>query len=596
MTLIEELEALVSAVEEARADLAPTYSEYVRVAFAIANEFGESGRTYFHRICQLYTNGYDAAACERMYTSAIKDQRGGITFGTLMYLAKQAGVEVKTGETQSAASVQNQCSSHNVLHTHTRLRSTREESEDEKIFGADPSTPLPLFDAYDWPYPVNLCVNLGETPQQRDILFLASLTVIGAYLSNCLSTLYGKTMQYPNLQTFIVAPPASGKGIISHLRMLAEPLHQQLREQSKEELKRYKLEYQSWMQHGKEKGLVPEPEKPVNRMFLISGNNTGTGMLQNIIDNGGRGLIFESEADTVSTAIGSDYGHWSDTLRKAFDHDRLSYNRRTNNEFRECPQTFLSVLLSGTPAQVAPLIPSAENGLFSRQIFYYMPTLTDWRDQFGETESFDLHDYCEALGRSFFSLYNKILSHGRFQCVLSCDQRARFNSSFRNLYMHSQQMNGYEMNSSMARMGINIMRIISIVALLRAFESKRPDIFPAPDVPRDNIEDGIISQWYVYVNDKDLDAVLSLIVPMYRHTLHVLSFLETTHVKRLRHSERETLYNELPQVFTYTEARDMATERDTPENTLRSWLARWKRSGLLVVIERGKYEKPRART
>ncbi len=70
-------------------------------------------------------------------------------------------------------------------------------------------------------------------------------------------------------------------------------------------------------------------------MFLISGNNTGTGILQNIMDSDGTGLICEAEADTLSTAIGSDHGHWSDTLRKAFDHDRLSYNRRTDQEYRE---------------------------------------------------------------------------------------------------------------------------------------------------------------------------------------------------------------------------------------------------------------------
>ena len=56
--------------------------------------------------------------------------------------------------------------------------------------------------------------------------------------------------------------------------------------------------------------------------------------------------------------------------RKSFDHERLAYNRRTNHEYRECRKSYLSVLLSGTPAQVKPLIPSAENGLFSRQVFY----------------------------------------------------------------------------------------------------------------------------------------------------------------------------------------------------------------------------------
>lgn len=48
-------------------------------------------------------------------------------------------------------------------------------------------------------------------------------------------------------------------------------------------------------------------------MFLIAGDNSGTGVLENLIEADGVGL----EADTVSTAIGTDYGHWSDTLRNA---------------------------------------------------------------------------------------------------------------------------------------------------------------------------------------------------------------------------------------------------------------------------------------
>ena len=34
-------------------------------------------------------------------------------------------------------------------------------------------------------------------------------------------------------------------------------------------------------------------------------------MLENLMDANGAGLICETEADTVSTAIGTDYGHWA---------------------------------------------------------------------------------------------------------------------------------------------------------------------------------------------------------------------------------------------------------------------------------------------
>lgn len=50
MTDIESLRLLTEAVETAGADIAPTYAEYVQLAFAIATDCGEAGREFFHRL------------------------------------------------------------------------------------------------------------------------------------------------------------------------------------------------------------------------------------------------------------------------------------------------------------------------------------------------------------------------------------------------------------------------------------------------------------------------------------------------------------------------------------------------------------------
>ena len=74
-------------------------------------------------------------------------------------------------------------------------------------------------------------------------------------------------------------------------------------------MKIYKKEKAEYDAMGKERSKMEVPQMPPNKMFLISGNNTGTGILQNIMDSEGTGFIFESEADTLSTAIGSEHGH-----------------------------------------------------------------------------------------------------------------------------------------------------------------------------------------------------------------------------------------------------------------------------------------------
>ena len=228
-------------------------------------------------------------------------------------------------------------------------------------------------------------------------MLLGAVTVLGASMNSHVRCAYGGKMISPSLQTFIVALPASGKGVLSLVRLLVEPIHDEIRLHTAEAMKQYRKEKGAYDSLGKERSQATPPALPPDRMFLISGNNTGTGILQNIMDSEGIGLICESEADTISTAIGSEHGHWSDTMRKAFDHDRLSYNRRTDREYREVKRSYLSVLLSGTPAQVKPLIPTAENGLFSRQLFYYMPAIHKWQNQFDRQDT-DLETVFTGLG------------------------------------------------------------------------------------------------------------------------------------------------------------------------------------------------------
>jgi hypothetical protein len=105
----------------------------------------------------------------------------------------------------------------------------------------------------------------------------------------------------PCLQTFVVALPAAGKGVLSLVRLLAEPIHDEIRQQVAERMACYRREKAKYDALGKERGKTEAPVMPPNKMFLISGNNTGTGILQNLIDSEGTGLICESEADTIST-------------------------------------------------------------------------------------------------------------------------------------------------------------------------------------------------------------------------------------------------------------------------------------------------------
>lgn len=591
MEPLSSLHLLAEAVRNAGADIAPTYQEYIQLAFAIATDCGEAGRHDFLSLCSL-SSKYDRRAADKLFSNALKTGRNDVHLGTAFHLAELCGVKIQHEAAPAIGTLGTQSSPLSST-SHTRAR------EEESASGIEPLSPLPTFDEHlHWPYPLNRIMSCGTSPAQYDVLLLGAITVLGASMGKHVRCSYGGKMMSPCLQTFVVALPASGKGVLSLVRLLAEPIHDEIRGQVDESMACYRREKAKYDTLGKERGKTETPVMPLNKMFLISGNNTGTGILQNLMDSDGTGLICESEADTISTAIGSEYGHWSDTMRKAFDHDRLSYNRRTNQEYLEVKKTYLSVLLSGTPAQVKPLIPSSENGLFSRELFYYMPAIHRWQSQF-DKDDHDLEETFRALGREWKEKREEIVMNGIFTLRLTDGQKDEFNRIFSSLFVRSGLANGNEMSGSVARLAINICRIMEVVAMLRAQErgaiTSSPCVSPDPGTAADNIKDRIVSLWDLTITPDDFHAVLALAESLYRHSTHILSFLPNNEVVSRGNADRDELIGCMGEEFTRSSYLQKAEEMGIKFETATSWLKRLCKNGLVEKTDdKGVYRKPQA--
>ena len=595
MNPLSDLERLVAAIEHQGANIAPTYQEYMPIAFATANDCGEAGRTFFHRICRL-SEKYVYEEADKLYDHALKAGNGRNGLGSVFHWAEIAGV--KTDKQLADTFRQYLRENKNPSNLQAPLTPTHAHTY------AREDLP-PAFPDYPWPPFIKQMIDCGNSIAQRDILLLGVFTVLGGTLNKRVRVLYGQKYMYPCLQTFIVAPPASGKGALTWVRRLAEPIHEEMMARYKDSLKNYREEKNRWDSLGKKRSETPEPEQPPLKMFLIAGDNSGTGILENLIEADGVGLICETEADTVSTAIGTDYGHWSDTLRKCYDHDRLAFNRRMNHEYLECMKSFLSVLLSGTPAQVKPLIPSAENGLFSRQMFYYMPSITEWVNQFDLSDE-DYDSRFTGWGKQWKTFIEWLgASVNLIQLKLSEEQKIRFNERFAQLFGHAGFTHGGAMRSTVARIAINICRILSVVALLRATEKllpphktifnsqfsifKCPGLSPSDDIPEENVRDGIVPKLDLTATGADFEAVLNLTEPLYRHACHILSILPATDVQQREPTPQEALFDALPLAFNRQEALHEAKRIGMGTDTLDSHLRRMLEKGVIQKNARGEY-------
>ena len=140
MNPLSDLERLVAAIEKQGANIAPTYQEYMPIAFAIANDCGEAGRTFFHRICRM-SEKYVSTEADKLYDHALKGGNGRNGLGSVFHLADLAGVKLDKSMAE-ATKLSNFQTFTPSSHTHT---CTHEEQSVKNVPPAFPEYPWPAF-------------------------------------------------------------------------------------------------------------------------------------------------------------------------------------------------------------------------------------------------------------------------------------------------------------------------------------------------------------------------------------------------------------------------------------------------------------------
>lgn len=219
-------------------------------------------------------------------------------------------------------------------------------------------------------------------------------------------------------------------------------------------------------------------------------------------ENDGRGLIFETEGDTLANVFEKDYGDYSDGFRKAFHHEPISYTRRKDHEFVELLQPKLSTVLSGTPRQIASLIPDTENGLFSRFIFYYVDFKLTWINVFANHGDDALDETFDAMGRRILDLYQRLQYSAEIRFCFTGSQKDAFNSYFRRAQRHYYHKYGDNFIASVRRLGLITYRIAMVLSVLRMIDERE---FPE----------------LLYCHDEDFRSAMLISSVLIRHTLRV---------------------------------------------------------------------------
>ena len=417
------------------------------------------------------------------------------------------------------------------------------------------------------PAPIKELFVTIKNPYERDILLLGIITVLSGCMPN-VSGFYDRKWVSPNLYTFIEAPAGSGKGVLSWTRYIGMEIHKMLLEETR-------LAKQQFEEFRKEKikqkdSDVSSLKEPPYKLLFIPANNSASSVVQTLSENDGAGILFSTEADTLTNALAQDWGNFSDVLRGAFHHEPVEMQRRQNREHISLEHPRLSVLLTGTRGQVFRLIPDTENGLFSRFMFYSFPAVPTFRNVF-ENSGADPGQSFRKLGEFVLKMYQflKELPEPIQMCIKERDQ-TEFISFFRELTTNAHKGSGAPILATIHRLGLITFRISMVLSLFRYYNFSNKKI-----------------QSTVKIQEVDLHISSNISYTLLYHANLLIADMKDGSKNIQTQSKQQYFFEKLPDEFSWLNAVSIGSAFGMSASSVRRYLL----SGLFERTSKGSYRK-----
>ena len=564
------VEALIAELRASGRDITADYGDWLKVGFALASEFGESGRRYFHEISSIYS-GYNQEESDTKYSECLKSDNGRTDISTLFYLAKNQGITLRRtsiGPQLSNASPSTKGQSDKNVPLTLSL-------DDPEEMPTLPMFPEDIFSTL--PGLLRKVTDLMLTHQERSLVLIGSIATLSSALLPMYTIYFGKTI-YPNMYLFVPGPAGAGKGKLDFCFRLVKPIHKEKLERWTIAKDEYKKEYARYKRQKKGDNIDP-PEKPPIQLLRVPANSSATSFAQAMAENGNL-ILFETEGDTVVNTFNSDFGNYSDSFRKAFAHESFGYLRRGDDgEEREIENPRLSTVLSGTPEQVKSLIHDAENGLLSRFMFFCINSTPEWLDGFDSYGCDDpLEDSFDAIGQEF-TAFTKILEQTpRIKFTLSISQAGKFNDFFAAEKERMHEFNGDRYSASSHRLAWCFLRVAMVLSALRLMDSGRIT---------ENVE----------CNDVDFDTTMKIIKVISTHNDYIFNVLDKERPEGIAVADsyssatRKAIISALPGYFTTEDMKKVAANVGKSLRTVRRQIARAIEAGEIQQVKHGEYKK-----
>ena len=436
----------------------------------------------------------------------------------------------------------------------------------EKILSSEEQANLRIVEHLNMsnlPQIVRNMLSLASTPEEQDILLMATLTGASACIPN-LYFRYGPTGKryYANLQAFILAASASGKGIANQALEMVR---------------------------------VVDEQYPM----LIAGDSTLAAWYKALEERGGCGYMHESEGSVITDIWKTAAANYNTALRKAAEHEAISRNRCTGASEIKCPK--MSMLLTGTFNQYRALVPSVENGYFSRLLTLVIRETHPFDKRYVSTIG-GQSAVPQQAGRELLRVYEQLARGGEREWSLTEEQKTRLGEHLETEYGTLIGLLGDNFHSAVVRMAVQIERIALILTALRgdsilmsrAHNKIEPEYNSGLMDKESRITSGTTDET-IYCQDEDYQTAEMIGNKLLLHMAAAYRMIDgesqelVPEIKPL--DQRKVLFEQLPEEYAHKELVAEAKAQGIPQSTILRWNNQWIENGLIRRIKHGLYKK-----
>jgi hypothetical protein len=237
------------------------------------------------------------------------------------------------------------------------------------------------------------------------------------------------------------------------------------------------------------------------------------------------------------------------------------------------------VLLTGTFSQYKALVPSIENGYFSRLLTLIVNDQQAFSSRYVEPAS-GSNGVMSLAAEQLFDLCQALYKSRPIEFSLTSEQRARLGQHLETAYPALMQLLGVNFHSVVLRMAVHIERIAMVLSALRSCEEQL------------KIKNYELRMECSDVDYQTAEMIGNKLILHMAAAYRMIKGAEEVSVPKVQPlDQRKMLLSLLPEQFETKTLLDEAKAQGVPRSTIFRWNEFWLEQGLVKKIQHGQYKK-----